>query len=77
MSNRTMFSDSELKELEAIVQDLKFTGKSSMKIKGLAHQFFMARAPNKDQHIDLATEAWVNAVVQFLIISGYKIVKGD
>ena len=75
MSNRTMFSDADLKSIESIVKDFKIGGKSTMYVNGIAHSFFINHAQDTCQKSNLATEAWVNAVVQYLIVSGYEIKK--
>jgi hypothetical protein len=76
MSNRTeLFTDLELQHLETIVKDLKLDGKSSMFINGIAHSFFMEHAQDPRKESNLATEAWVMAVVQYLITKGYEVKK--
>lgn len=77
MSNRTMFSDSDLQHIESIVKDLKIDGRCAMKINGIAHSFFMNNAQDPRKMSNLTTEAWVNAIIQYMILSGYEISKKD
>jgi hypothetical protein len=77
MSNRTMFSDSDLPVIEQIVQDLKIDNKSVLKIRGYAHDFFMNNRQDPTHKVDITTEAWINAVVQYLFVCGYEIKKRD
>ena len=75
MANRTIFSDSELIQIEKIVADLKVDGRSVLKIQNTAHEFFINKAQDSRAACNLTTEACVNAVVQFAAAAGYEIKK--
>jgi hypothetical protein len=70
-----MFSDADLKIIESIVKDFRIDGKSTVHVNGIAHSFFISHAQDPRKESNLATEAWANAIVQYLMISGYEIKK--
>jgi hypothetical protein len=73
--NRTMFSNEELRDIEAIVETLLHEEHSYLRIKGSAHEFFLNNHQNPHKRSNLVSEAWVNAVVQYMVIAGYEIKK--
>jgi hypothetical protein len=72
-----MFSNSQLRDIEQIVNLLQVDSRAVMKIKGAAHEFFINHAQNQTLAYNLTTEAWVNAVVQYLMATGYEIKKSE
>ena len=75
MANKTMFSDDELHTIRAISEGLRKERFLDARIKGQAHHFYLEHAIDPTGKVDLATESWTMAVVQYLIASGYEIKK--
>lgn len=67
-----MFTDSELSVIEEITKKLRERPSEPIKVHSAAHYFFIHNAVGS---VDLATEAWVSSVVQYLMVSGYEIKK--
>lgn len=77
MANKTMFSDDELHTIETIAADLRTDGKSEVKVKSFAQSFFLENAFDKTGKVNLVTESWTMAVVQYLMAAGYEIRKRE
>ena len=70
-----MFTDDELQIIRSISEALRKEKFLDARIRGRAHRFYLDHAIDPTGKVDLATESWTMAVVQYLIASGYEIKK--
>ena len=75
MANKTMFTDDELHTIKAISDGMRKEKFLDARIKGQAHHFYLHNAIDSTGRVDLVTESWTMAVVQYLMASGYEIKK--
>ena len=73
--SKSQFTEDELRVMQEIFKQLNQDQKATVKVKDFAQSFFMNNAVNRHSDVDFTTEAWVNAVVQYLLASGYEIKK--